>query len=76
MSNAATQITRRLANPVLGKNLVIQQHNRMIDIFFGEEGFHQSEWSRYIAIKGKLEYVKGKKLGPTVMAYVANNLGG
>lgn len=76
MTNAQMKIEHRLHNPVLGKNLVVQQHNRTVDVFNGDEGFKDHEWSRYVLIKSQLEFVKGKKLSNDVLQQVKKQIGG
>jgi len=55
--------------------IVIKKANRIIDVFFGEEGFVQQEWVRFLLVGNYLKYVIGAQLSPQDFTEVKKLLG-
>ena len=55
--------------------IVIKKANRIIDVFFGEEGFGQQEWVRFLLIGNYLKFVTGAQLNPQDFSEVKKMLG-
>lgn len=49
----------------MSKRIIIKKvNNHLIDVFHGEEGFEESNWTRLLLIKGYLKFIKGSQLSP------------
>lgn len=46
------------------KRLVIKKANKVIDVFSGEQGFAEQEWTRFLLVGKYLKFIKGAQLSP------------
>lgn len=46
----------------MSQRVIIRKANHVIDVFFGEEGFNQKEWTRFLLVGNFLKFIKGAKL--------------
>ena len=44
--------------------IVIRKQNRIIDVFHGEEGFEEHNWTRFLLKNRFLKYIKGVQMSP------------
>lgn len=47
----------------MSKRIVIRKAGKIVDVFFGEEGWEKDEWARFIMMPGKfLKFLRGTTL--------------
>ena len=44
--------------------IVIRKQNHVIDVFHGEEGFKEHNWTRFLLKNKFLKYIKGAQMSP------------
>lgn len=54
--------------------LVIRKANRIIDVFSGEQGFVEQDWTRFLLVGKFLKFIKGAQLSPTDFNLVKKEL--
>lgn len=60
----------------MSERIVIKQANRIVDVFFGEEGFEPEHWTRFIMVGHSfLKYVAGANMPTTDFNFVRKQLG-
>lgn len=46
----------------MSNRLIVKKHNRFIDVFSGEEGFEEQDWTRFLLVGTFLKFIKGAQL--------------
>jgi hypothetical protein len=44
--------------------VVIRKHHRIIDVFHGEEGWEENNWTRFLLVGNYLKFIKGAQMSP------------
>lgn len=42
--------------------IIIRKNNRILDVFHGEEGFAEQQWSRFLLVNKTLKFIKGAQM--------------
>lgn len=55
--------------------IVVKKANHVIDVFHGERGFEQQQWTRFLLVRGFLKFIKGAQLSAHDLRSVKAKLG-
>jgi hypothetical protein len=57
----------------MSKRIVIRQAGKIVDVFFGEEGWEEKDWARFLIMPNKyLKFLRGASLTPEDYTAVTN----
>lgn len=61
----------------MSQRISIKHSGAIVDVFSGEDGFSQEDWTRFVLVKSQkvLKFVKGKTLSMDDMSFVKKELG-
>ncbi len=59
----------------MSKRIVIKKANHIIDVFHGEEGFEEQNWTRFLLKNKFLKYIKGAQLSAQDFFLIKKELG-
>ena len=45
-------------------HIIVRKQNHIIDVFHGEEGFEEHNWTRFLLKNKFLKYIKGAQMSP------------